>query len=48
MIRVLKVGEILFNHPEGTHDDRFWAIALAIYAVDQVEPPPSKPTARTI
>ena len=21
-----------FSHPEGTHDDRFWAIALATYA----------------
>lgn len=21
-----------FSHPEGSHDDRFWAIALAVYA----------------
>jgi phage FluMu gp28-like protein len=27
-----KSGKISFNHPEGTHDDRFWSIALAVYA----------------
>jgi phage FluMu gp28-like protein len=27
-----KDGKIRFNHPQGTHDDRFWAIALAAYA----------------
>ena len=27
-----KTGRILFNHPEGTHDDRFWALALAGFA----------------
>jgi hypothetical protein len=43
-----KTGKILFNHPEGTHDDRFWAVALAVYAAEQAKPPPSKPTARTI
>lgn len=25
-------GQILFSHPAGTHDDRFWAFALAVYA----------------
>jgi phage FluMu gp28-like protein len=24
-----KTGHILFSHPEGTHDDRFWAVCLA-------------------
>jgi len=43
-----KTGKILFNHPEGTHDDRFWALALAVTAAEQAEPPPSKPTAKTI
>jgi len=43
-----KTGKILFNHPEGTHDDRFWALALAIYAAEQAPPPPSIPMARTI
>ena len=27
-----KSGKIKFAHPEGAHDDRFWAIALAVYA----------------
>jgi len=27
-----KSGRILFSHPEGTHDDRFWASALACAA----------------
>ncbi|MDH5363513.1 MAG: terminase family protein [Aigarchaeota archaeon] len=43
-----KTGKILFNHPEGTHDDRFWAVALAVYAAEQAPPPPSRPIARTI
>jgi len=42
-----KSGKILFNHPQGTHDDRFWALALAVYAADQVHPA-SRPIARTI
>ena len=25
-----KTGRILFNHPEGTHDDRFWSLSLSI------------------
>ena len=24
-----KTGKILFNHPQGTHDDRFWSVTLA-------------------
>jgi len=28
-----KTGHIQFNHPQGTHDDVFWATALAVYAV---------------
>ena len=43
-----KTGKIFFNHPEGTHDDRFWAVALAVYATEQAPPPPSRPIARTI
>jgi phage FluMu gp28-like protein len=27
-----KDGKIKLNHPENTHDDRFWALALATYA----------------
>jgi len=27
-----KTGKILFSHPVGSHDDRFWAVALAVAA----------------
>jgi phage FluMu gp28-like protein len=27
-----KSGQIQFSHPAGTHDDRFWAFALAVFA----------------
>jgi hypothetical protein len=43
-----KTGKLLFSHPEGTHDDRFWALALAVYAAEQEEPLPSRPIARVI
>jgi len=29
---IAKTGKVHFSHPEGTHDDRFWAVALAAYA----------------
>jgi len=29
---VLKTGQIRYSHPSGTHDDRLWALALAVYA----------------
>ena len=45
---LVKTGKISFIHPEGTHDDRFWAVALAVYATEQAPPPPSRPMARTI
>lgn len=34
-----KDGKTRFSHPEGTHDDRFWALALAAYAA-RTEPTP--------
>lgn len=43
-----KTGKISFSHPEGTHDDRFWALALAVLAAETTPPPPSRPIARTI
>jgi hypothetical protein len=43
-----KIGKLGFRNPEGTHDDRFWAVALAVYATEQALPPPSKPIARVI
>ena len=43
-----KTGKISFSHPDGTHDDRFWPLALAVYAAVKSPPPPSRPIARTI
>jgi hypothetical protein len=40
-----KTGKISFSHPEGTHDDRFWALALALYA-SELEESRSKPLAK--
>ncbi|MGB9779154.1 MAG: terminase large subunit domain-containing protein, partial [Candidatus Bathyarchaeales archaeon] len=34
-----KDGKIKFSHPEGTHDDRFWSLALSVYAA-RAEPKP--------
>ena len=33
-----KDGSIAFNHPQGTHDDVFWATALALYATVEMQP----------
>ena len=30
-----KTGRLQFNHPENTHDDSFWAIALAAHQTTQ-------------
>jgi len=30
-----KEGQIKFSHPEGAHDDRLWAVALAVYAASK-------------
>ena len=40
-----KTGKMVFNHPEGTHDDRFWSLALAVYAVAQSPPKRNPPRA---
>ena len=42
-----KTGKLHFNHPEGTHDDMFWATALAIYAADNTTST-GKPVAKII
>ena len=41
-----RTGKIGFSHPEGSHDDRFWATALAVYAVEK-EPKPGAIVAKT-
>jgi hypothetical protein len=33
-------GAIGFSHPQGTHDDVFWSIALAVYATADMAPEP--------
>lgn len=38
-----KTGKIRFSHPEGTHDDRFWAVTLAVYAATVARKPVSRP-----
>jgi phage FluMu gp28-like protein len=35
-----KDGAIGFSHPNGTHDDVFWSIALAVFATVTMEPEP--------
>jgi len=36
---LMKTGHIRFSHPEGSHDDVFWATCLAIYASVQAPLP---------
>ncbi len=33
-------GGLAFSHPQGTHDDVFWSIALAVYATTDMAPEP--------
>ena len=35
-----KDGNIGYSHPNGTHDDVFWSIALAIYGTIEMQPEP--------
>jgi len=44
---LMKSGQIQFSHPDGTHDDRLWALALAVYATRGVKPPRPVPITRT-
>jgi len=37
-----ETGQVKFSHPEGTHDDRLWALALAVY-VSRPEIPSYRP-----
>jgi len=41
------MGKVLFSYPEGTNDDGFWALALAVYATE-TEQPESRPFAKII
>jgi len=36
---LMKTGHLRFSHPEGSHDDVFWATALAVYGAVQAPMP---------
>ena len=40
-----KMRNLLFSHPEGTNDNRFWALTLAVYAAEQAPMTKSAPKA---
>ncbi len=44
--QLTKTGKIAFSHLSGTHDDRFWALALATYAATK-EVLPQRPIAKS-
>jgi phage terminase large subunit-like protein len=44
--QLTKTGKIAFSHLSGTHDDRFWALALATYAATK-EVLPQRPIVRS-
>lgn len=37
---LMKSGQLQFSHPEDSHDDRLWALALACYGIRMVGPIP--------
>ncbi len=42
-----KTGQMQFSHPDGTHDDIFWAVALAVFATRAPAVPGFKPISRS-
>jgi phage FluMu gp28-like protein len=42
-----KTGQMQFSHPDGTHDDIFWAVALAVFATRAPPVPGFKPYSRS-
>lgn len=44
--QLTKAGQIQFSHPDGTHDDRVWGIALAVFATRTRPVPQFKPITR--
>jgi len=38
---LLKSGQMQFSHPEDSHDDRLWALALACYGTRMIGPVPT-------
>jgi phage FluMu gp28-like protein len=44
-----KAGQVQFSHPDGTHDDRLWALALAVFATKEPAfPKITRPHARWV
>ncbi len=37
-VELMKSGQLQFSHPSGTHDDRLWALALAVHAARSEAP----------
>ena len=42
-----KTGQVQFSHPDGTHDDILWAVALAVFATRAPPVPGFKPISRS-
>jgi phage FluMu gp28-like protein len=42
-----KTGQVQFSHPEGTHDDILWAVALAVYATREAPRPQFMPVTKS-
>jgi hypothetical protein len=42
-----KTGQIMFSHPDGSHDDILWAVALAVFASRTPPRPQYLPITRT-
>jgi hypothetical protein len=42
------IWKILFNNPEGTYDDRFWAVAFAVYVAEQAPSLPNRTITKNI
>jgi len=45
--QLTKAGQVQFSHPDGTHDDRVWGIALAVFATRTRPVPGFKPITRS-
>lgn len=44
-----KSGQVQFSHPDGTHDDRLWALALAVFATrEPMFPKRTRPHAKWV
>lgn len=44
---LMKTGQVQFSHPDGTHDDILWAVALAVFATRAPPVPGFRPHTRS-